>query len=171
MRTITTLVTALALTLLLAGQASARQPAGASKGRSFGGGWARKAVISYFQNRGMSTRGLRVHAVRPSRSGKSTQVAVQTSSTVRLFNVLRRNRKVSATRTGLVSQTRAVGAAHRQIRGYQSHLGTNAKMKPAGLSTTGKSYKLDGRSGTSGRTRYDAYVTLRKGTLNNVAIK
>jgi hypothetical protein len=171
MRTITTIITALALTLLLVGQAAAKQPSSAGKGRSFGGGWARKAVISYFQDRGMSTRGLRVHAVRPSRSGKSTQVAVQTSSTVRLFNVLRRNNKVSATRTGLFSQSRAVTAAQLQIKGYQSHLRTDAKMKPAGLSTTGRSYKLDGRSGRGGNTRYDAYVTLRKGTLNNVAIK
>jgi hypothetical protein len=173
MRTISTVVTVLALTLLLVGQAAARQPSRSVKGRSFDGGWARKAVVSYYQDRGMNTSGLRVHAVRPSHSGKSTQVAVQTGSKVRLFNVLRRNSKVSATRTGLISQSRAVSTAHQQIKRYQSHLRTGAFLKPAGLSTTGRSYKLDGQSGRrrNGGVRYDAYVTLRKGTLNNVAIK
>ncbi|MBW2731603.1 MAG: hypothetical protein JRH20_04365 [Deltaproteobacteria bacterium] len=93
---------------------------------------------------------------------------------VQLFNVLRRNMKVSATPTGLLSQSQALTSAHQQIKRYQSHLRNSAEMKPAGLSTTGKSYKLDGRGGRGGRsgnTRYNAYVTLRRGTLNNVTIK
>jgi hypothetical protein len=57
-----------------------------------------------------------------------------------------------------------------QIKTYQTHLSTNPSFVLKGLSIRGDSYKFAGRSGQKGEVTFDAYVTLRKGRLNNVSV-
>jgi hypothetical protein len=131
---------------------------------------ARDQVRAYYQKRGLNSEGLRVHDIGSSKSGKSARLAIATGDKVKVVNYLRGTKKVSATRTGLITQERAQQNASAQIKNYQEHLRTRATFTPAGLSTRGDSYKFAGKSGLKGEVTFDAYVTLRQGRLNNVAI-
>ena len=124
---------------------------------------ARPAVNKYYKAKGWSTN-IRVHSVRRSTSGKSLQAAVLTrqSGTVRLFNVNRRTGKVSATRTGLLSQSEARLKAHRSIRRERRPLkGTYAGVTKSGLSRSGKSYKFTSKTDRN----QIGYVGLKSGSF------
>jgi len=124
---------------------------------------ARPAVNKYYKAKGWSTN-IRVHSVRKSISGKSLQTAVLTnkSGKVRLFNVHRKTGKVSATRTGLVTQRRARLTAHRNMRRERAPMkGTYSGVHKSGLSRSGKSYKFTSKTDRNQR----GYVGIKSGAL------
>jgi len=127
----------------------------------------RPSVQKYYKARGLSTN-IQVHAVRPSQSGKSTQVAVVTrnSGTVRLFNVTQKSSKVSATRTGLVKQSTGRGLANLRFhREKGPRKGTFSGVNSSGLSTTGKTYKFTSATDRKGKNAERAYVKLVGGKV------
>ena len=124
---------------------------------------ARPAVQKYYKAKGWS-KNIRVHSVRKSISGKSLQTAVLTkaSGKVRLFNVNRRTGKVSATRTGLLSQSKARLKAHRQMRRERAPLkGTYSGVYKSGLSNSGKRYNFKSKTDRN----QVGYVGIKKGSF------
>ena len=124
----------------------------------FGGRQARPHVLKYQKAKGW-TQKIRVHSVRSSKSGKSAQVAVANKygGKVRLYNVNKRTGRVSATRTGLTTQAKAMTKANRSFRRLN---GTFAGAAKQGLSRSGKSYKFKHQT----RNRR-SYVTLKGGKM------
>ncbi len=151
MKTTKTLSTLLGALALLAASSALAGPSPFSTNKrvsSKDGRWSRPAVVKYYKQRNLSTD-IRVHQVRKSGSGLSSQVAVNTreSGEVRLFNVSHRGRKVSATPTGLVKQSTARGTAHQLARRERAPLaGTYAGVHRSGLSVSGKSYKFSSKT-------------------------
>ena len=124
---------------------------------------ARKPVKSYYKAKGWSSK-IRVHKVRYSRSRKSSQIAVTTlnSGKVRLFNVNRKNGKVSRTRTGLVKQRAARGKANlRMRRENRPHKGTFSGVNNSGMSKKGNSYRFNSATDRNERS----YVNIKTGGL------
>ena len=128
---------------------------------------ARPHVKSYYKAKGWSGK-IRVHAVRSSRSGKSSQIAVTTrnSGKVRLFNVTKRTGQVSATRTGLATQSTARGKANLVLRRENKpNKGTFSEVNSSGLSKSGKSYKFTSATDRRGKNAQRAYVNIKTGGL------
>ena len=130
------------------------------------GRWARPNVLKYHKKQGWTTN-VRVHKVRFSSSGKSSQVAVANrfGGKVRLYNVHRSTGRISKTKTGLTSQNQASLRSNRKMRRVRKPLrGTFAGIRKQGLSRSGKSYKF--RSQTS---RQRTYVPLQGGQLRKMS--
>jgi len=161
MQTLRAVLVMMSLAMLAVPVAEARSAPQKKVLKKNDGRWARPHVIQYHKARGRTTN-IRTHKVRFSASGKSSQVAVANKfgGKVRLYNVNRRTGKVSATRTGLVSQNKAMTKANRSLRRRN---GTFAGVYKQGLSKSGKSYKF--RSQTSSKR---AYVTLKGGQLRRL---
>jgi len=155
--------------LLMAANADARPRGIANKNQITAkkdGRWARPNVVKYYKARGLSTN-IRVHKIRNSLRGKSTQVAVanKNSGRVRLFNVAHRTGKVSATRTGLVKQSTARGLAHTKLRRERAPLkGTFSGAYKSGLSRSGKTYKFTSKTDRNER----AYVNIKSGNVYRI---
>lgn len=152
--------------LATAAPAEARKPVptrSSYKAPKKDGRWARGKVRSYYKARGLSTRNIRVTKIRFSKSNKSSQVAVSTkaSGKVRLFNVTHRNGKVSATRTGLVSQSKARGKANQVLRRENKpNKGTFSGVNNSGLTQRGN-YKFNSATDRNER----AVVNIKTGGL------
>jgi hypothetical protein len=110
----------------------------------YDGRWARPHVLKSYKDRGLS-QNIRVHMVRPSTSGKSSQVAVETTASgrVQLFNVHRGTGTVSATPTGLIEQPLSRRIAHRMNHRRD---GTFSGVHRSGLSRSMKTYKFTSKA-------------------------
>lgn len=138
---------------------------GAFARTNHGGRWARTQVGKYFKKRGWNLS--KVHAVRMSKSGRSTQVVAQRGTSVYRLNVLHRTGKVSATRTGLISQAAARTKSFRYLT-TKCQVNRGPIVENAGLSTSGKSYRYIGSdSATSYEPNFAVYLTVKKGKPNN----
>jgi len=142
-----TLLAALGALVLLASSLAAAAP--------YDGRWARPRVLRSYKERGLS-QNIRVHMVRPSQSGKSSQVAVETkdSGVVRLFNVEHETGAVRATPTGLLEQPLSRRIAHRLNHKLD---GTFSGVHKSGLSQSMQTYKFTSK--TSDDRTYVSPVT------------
>lgn len=148
-----------ALSLVLVGPAAA-------KGRQGIALRSKNAVEKLYNQKGWVAP-QRISAITPSKSGKSWHVAVLSGKhDVRVVTV-QTSKSAFIGFNNLTTQKQALKDAKQQIKKYQPQLRVGATFTRAGLSDSGLSYYFRGSSKTE---RFNAYVTMKKGTLNNVSI-
>ena len=166
MRTVTSLVAAIAL-LFTASFTEARK---GPQGKRFDGRWAKAKIARYHKARNMP-RPVRVTKVRFSKSGRSGQYAAVTpAGKVRLYNVGLKSGRVSRTRTGLTSQGKARYKANLRLRRENrpfagTFSGVNTPRGGKALSRSGKTHVVNSNTDRRAPNGERAYVKLVGGKL------